>query len=58
MERENTFGKMENLLMAIIRWIKNKDTEYFIGQMGNNTKDIGVKENKMVVVKWFMLMVE
>lgn len=50
MEEGNIYGRMENPLMENIKWIKNKDLEYFIGQMENNIKDFGLMVNNMEMV--------
>ena len=41
MVKGNIFGKMEEVIKDIMKMIKNKDLEYFIGLMAKNIKDNG-----------------
>ena len=40
-------GRMEELMMESIIWIKKKVLEFFIGQMEENIEEIGRMGNKM-----------
>ena len=48
MEEEYLLGKMEELMMVNIIWIKKKDMAYFIGLMAENIEEIGKMANKTV----------
>ncbi len=47
MVKELLNGQMESFIKEVIRMIKNKELEYFNGQIAENIQEIGIKVNNM-----------
>ena len=50
MAKENLHGLMVGDIMGNIRMMQNMGLVYLSGQMAKNTKEIGFRENSMVLV--------